>query len=37
MEFAYTVEVFDEQEVVSKHACPTLRATYDEAVADTSW
>jgi hypothetical protein len=37
MEFTYTVEVFDEQEVVSKHACPTPQVTYAEAMADTAW
>jgi hypothetical protein len=34
MEFTCTVEVFDEQEVVAKHACPTSRATCAEAVAE---
>jgi hypothetical protein len=37
MEFTCTVEVYDGQEVVGKHACPTPRATFDEAVADTAW
>jgi hypothetical protein len=30
MEFTYTVEVFDRQDVVSKHTC-------DEAIADAAW
>jgi hypothetical protein len=37
MEFTYTVEVFDGQEVVGKHACPTPRVTCVEAVADAAW
>jgi hypothetical protein len=37
MEFTNTVEVFDRQEVVSKHACPTPRLTYAEAIANTTW
>jgi hypothetical protein len=36
-EFTYTVEVFDGQEVVGKHACPTPHATCVEAVADAAW
>jgi hypothetical protein len=36
MEFTYTVEVFDGQEVVGKHACPTPRATYAEAAANVA-
>jgi hypothetical protein len=34
MEFTCTVEVFDEQQVVGKHACPTPHATCAEVVAD---
>jgi hypothetical protein len=37
MEFTYTVEVFDGQEVVGKHACPTPRVTCAEVVADVAW
>jgi hypothetical protein len=37
MEFTCTMEVFDGQEVVGKHACPTPRATCDAAVADAAW
>jgi hypothetical protein len=37
MEFTSTMEVFDGQEVVSKHACPTPHATCAEAVADVAW
>jgi hypothetical protein len=37
LEFTYTMEVFDGQEVVGKHACPTPRATCVEAVADAAW
>jgi hypothetical protein len=37
MEFTCTVEVFDGQEVVSKHTCPTPHATCAEAVVDTTW
>jgi hypothetical protein len=37
MEFTYTMEVFDGQEVVSKHACPTPHVTCAEAVKDTAW
>jgi hypothetical protein len=37
MEFTCTMEVFDGQEVVGKHACPTPRATSVEAVADVAW
>jgi hypothetical protein len=37
MEFAYTMEVFDEQEVVGKHACPTPRATCAKVVVDAAW
>jgi hypothetical protein len=36
MEFTYTVEVFDGQEVVGKHACPTPHATCAEAVANVA-
>jgi hypothetical protein len=36
MEFPCTVEVFDGQEVVGKHTCPTPRATCAEAVADAT-
>jgi hypothetical protein len=31
------VEVFDGQEVVGKHACPTPCVTCAEAVADAAW
>jgi hypothetical protein len=37
MEFTCVVEVFDGQEVVSKHACPTPHVTCAEAVADAAW
>jgi hypothetical protein len=37
MEFTCTVEVFDGQEVVDKHACLTPRVTCAEAVANTAW
>jgi hypothetical protein len=37
MEFTCAVEVFDGQEVVSKHACPTPHVTCAEAVADAAW
>jgi hypothetical protein len=37
MGFTCTVEVFDGQEVVSKHACSTPHATCVEAVADVDW
>jgi hypothetical protein len=37
MEFTCTVEVSDGQEVVSKHGCPSPRATCAEAVADAAW
>jgi hypothetical protein len=37
MEFTITVEVFDKQEVVGKHACPAPHATCVEAVADVAW
>jgi hypothetical protein len=37
MEFTYTLEVFDGQEVVGKHACPTPRATCAEAGVDAAW
>jgi hypothetical protein len=37
MEFTCTVEVFDGQEVVSKHACPARHATCAEAVAEAAW
>jgi hypothetical protein len=37
MELTCTVEVFDGQEVVSKHACPTPHATCAEAVVDAAW
>jgi hypothetical protein len=39
MEFTCTMEVFDEQEVVSKRACYTPHATCAEAVvvADAAW
>jgi hypothetical protein len=36
MEFTYTVEVFDRQEVVGKHACPAPCGTCAEAVADAA-
>jgi hypothetical protein len=36
MEFTCTVEVFDGQEVVSKHACPTPSVTCAEAVASVA-
>jgi hypothetical protein len=34
MEFTYAVEVFDAQEVVGKHACPTPCVTCTKAVAN---
>jgi hypothetical protein len=37
MEFTCTMEVFDGQEVVGKHACPAHRVTYAEAVTDAAW
>jgi hypothetical protein len=37
MECTCTMEVFDGQEVVGKHACPTPCATCAEAVADAAW
>jgi hypothetical protein len=37
MEFTCSMEVFDGQEVVGKHTCPTPRATCVEAVADAAW
>jgi hypothetical protein len=37
MEFTCAVEVFNGQEVVSKHACPTPHVTCAEAVADAAW
>jgi hypothetical protein len=37
MEFTYTVEVFDGQEVIGEHACPTPHATCAEAVANAAW
>jgi hypothetical protein len=37
MDFTCTVEVFDGQEVASKHACPTPCVTCAEAVTDTAW
>jgi hypothetical protein len=37
IEITCTVGVFDGQEVVGKHACPTPRATCAEPVADTAW
>jgi hypothetical protein len=37
MEVTYTVEVFNGQKVVSKHACPAPRATCAKAVGDTAW
>jgi hypothetical protein len=37
MEFTYTEEVFDEQEVVNKHACLAPHVTCAEAVADATW
>jgi hypothetical protein len=36
MEFTWIVEVFDGQEVVSKHTCPAPRVTCAEAVATTA-
>jgi hypothetical protein len=36
MEFTYTEEVFEGQEVVGKHAYPTPRVTYAEAVVNTA-
>jgi hypothetical protein len=37
MEFTYTMEVFDGQEVVGKHACPAPHATCADVVADAAW
>jgi hypothetical protein len=37
MEFTYTMEVFNGQEVVSKHACPTPHVTCAKVVADAAW
>jgi hypothetical protein len=37
MEFTYTMEVFDGQEVVGKHACPAPHATCADVVADATW
>jgi hypothetical protein len=37
MEFTYTVEIFNGQEVVNKHACPAVRGTCAEAVVDAAW
>jgi hypothetical protein len=37
MEFTYTMEVFNGQEVVGKHACPAPHATYAEVVANAAW
>jgi hypothetical protein len=37
MEFTCTMEVFDGQEVVGKHACPTPHATCAKVVADIAW
>jgi hypothetical protein len=37
MEFTCTVEVFDGQEVVGKHACPAPHVTCAEVEADTAW
>jgi hypothetical protein len=37
MEFTYTVEVFNGQEVISKHACPTPCVTCAEAEIDATW
>jgi hypothetical protein len=37
MEFTYIMEVFNEKEVVGKHACPAPRVTCAEAVADVAW
>jgi hypothetical protein len=37
MEFTCTVEIFDGQEVVDKHACPSPHATYVEAVVNAAW
>ncbi len=37
MEFTYTVEVFDGQEVVGKHACPSPRVTCAKVVPNAAW
>jgi hypothetical protein len=37
MEFTCTVEVFDGQEVIGKHACSAPCVTCAEAVADAAW
>jgi hypothetical protein len=37
MEFTCTVEVFNGQEVVGKHASPTPHAMCAEVVADAAW
>jgi hypothetical protein len=37
MEFTCTIEFFDGQEVVSKHACPTPHATCAVVVVDAAW
>jgi hypothetical protein len=37
MEFTCTMEVFDGQEVVSKHACPAPHVTCAEALVDAAW
>jgi hypothetical protein len=37
MEFTCTVEAFDEQEVVGKHACLAPHVTYAEVVVDAAW
>jgi hypothetical protein len=36
MEFTYTVEVFNGQEVIGKHACPAPHVTYDDTAANTA-
>jgi hypothetical protein len=37
MEFTCIVEVFNGQEVIGKHACPTPHVTCAEAVANAAW
>jgi hypothetical protein len=37
MDFTYTMEVFNRQEVISKHACPTPCVTCVEAVTGAAW
>jgi hypothetical protein len=37
MEFTCTMEVFNGQEVVSKHACPAPHVTCAEALVDAAW